>query len=280
MRPLFFVVVERSIDTPFATSVFEFISGVGRHKGAVLVCIKDGNVSTQAVGGFPTSDPIDQNIVNRAFVNGGIPLDKDAKLVIQKEISLACCGKLQESLKVTFEDYVDAMNKGTIAYGYFAHELAPTETCSFQCIGGVCPKPPPQTESEVKNGVKDGKLFVNCRTQVNDYLAIADKIANAEECKLIPPPLPPSECGTITWWCRKDIVNPAINPAMWWDGGNFNEVSDLPAGCNHKPPGKVCVPPVSMENSPCSSVYDVISGQWKNASYILNDSVTMNCSEQ
>ena len=273
----FFTAVERPINLPFVTSVVEFVKGgVARHQGATLVCIKDGKVITEAVGGIsPTTDATDQGIVKQAFENSGQPLFNDAEVVYQ-EISLACCGKLQDSVKANSKNYEEATNRGLIAYGYFAHEGKPTETCSFNCIDGKCPgRSPPQTESEFINGVKEGILYVNCRTQVKDYQADVDRIANEDECKVIPPPLPPSECGTITWTCRKDIVNSAINPPMWWDGGNFD---GNVAGCRNKPPGKNCWPPVSMENSPCSKVYDVKSG-WNDALYFLGDSVTMNCSE-
>ena len=237
------------------------------------MCIKDGRVITEAVGGIsPSTDATDQEIIKQAFENGGKPLEADVTLVIKKEISQECCDWLKLSLKDASDAYKNAFANETVAYQYFGHEQAPAETCSFQCIGGVCPKPAPQTESEVKNGVKNGKLGVNCVTQVRDYASTADKIANAPECNL---PAPPSDCGTITWWCRKDIVDPVINSPMWWGGGNFD---GNVAGCKNIPPGKNCSA-VSMENSPCSKLYDVNSGQWKDAVYFVDDSVTMNCSE-
>lgn len=272
----FFAVVERTFEHPVLTSqiVEYWRGGVARHQGAVLVCIKDGTVIAKAVGGFPESDPIDVGLVKEAFVNLGQPPNKDVDLKYQ-EISLACCGNLQKRLKVTAENYEDAFKRKTVAFINFAHEGKPTETCSFNCIDGRCPGGLLQTEDEFIAGVKEGILSVNCRTVVKDYQADVDRIANEDECKVIPPPLPPSDCGTITWTCRKDIVNSAINPPMWWDGGNFD---GNVAGCRNKPSGKNCWPPVSMENSPCSKVYDVKSG-WNDALYFLGDSVTMNCSE-
>lgn len=266
---LFFTVVDRPIAVPLIGGLAEFVKGEeARHRGAVLVCAKGGSIFTEAVGGISAgTDETDRGIVQGAFENGVGTMSAGYKLIKQREINPECCGWFRQRLKEQVDSYNRAVSNGAIGYTYFAHESSNTEVCSLHCIGGVCPAPSPSTESEFRNGVQQQKLYFNCRTQVNDYAAIADSAANAPECNLGEPESPP-ECGYMTWECIPDSVNSSLNPPMWHSSeGCTNILTEEPERCAG----------ISMENSPCSRIYDQGTGAWKDAFYRLGEKVLINC---
>ncbi|NBQ52715.1 MAG: hypothetical protein EBU49_03935 [Proteobacteria bacterium] len=91
--------------------------------------------------------------------------------------------------------------------------------------------------------------------------------------------IPPSECGTATWTCIPDIVNPAANPPMW----------HATSWCA-TPSGKNCGSP-SMENSACTHVLKGPfddgngvflrwwSGDWESANKVVGDTYVAPCVE-